>query len=207
MYIACEMSRKAVSNSKMGRPTGFSTEKALEAAMRVFWHKGFEGASLTDLTRAMGINRSSMYAAFGDKEALYQKALKRYTDGPMGWVESALQKPTARESIRALLEGSVTFLSDPTHPRCCFSVQGLATGDEGDNVRLSMIDWRKGFEKAVLQRLQRARNEGDLPASVNTADLAKYICTVWTGLAVQAASGASRWELTRIIQLALKTIP
>jgi AcrR family transcriptional regulator len=201
------MSRKSARNPKMGRPTGFSTDKALEAAMRVFWHKGYEGASLTDLTRAMGINRSSMYAAFGDKEALFQKALKRYTEGPMGWVQSALQKPTARESIRALLEGSVAFLSDPTHPRCCFSVQGLATGDESEPVRLSMIDWRKAFEHVVRDRLQRARNEGDLPKSVNPAELAKYICTVWTGLAVQAASGASRSDLSRIIELALKTMP
>src|SRR5262245_59506289 len=194
-------------NSKMGRPTGFSTDKALEAAMRVFWQKGYEGASLTDLTGAMGINRSSMYAAFGDKEALFQKALKRYTQGPMGWVESAIQKPTAGESIKALLEGSVAFLSDPTHPRCCFSVQGLATGDESEPVRLSMIDWRKGFERAVRERLQQARNEGDLPKIVNPTDLTKYICTVWTGLAVQAASGASRSELSRIIDLALKTMP
>lgn len=193
-------------NLKMGRPTGFSTDKALEAAMRVFWQKGYEGASLTDLTRAMGINRSSMYAAFGDKEALFQKVLKRYTDGPMVWVKSAIEKPTARESIRALLEGSVAFLSDSTHPRCCFSVQGLATGDEGDRVRLSMIDWRKAFEQIVRERLQRARNEGDLPKTMSPADLAKYICTVWTGLAVQAASGASRSELSRIIELALKTV-
>jgi AcrR family transcriptional regulator len=189
----------------MGRPTGFSTEKALEAAMRVFWQKGYEGASLTDLTRAMGINRSSMYAAFGDKEELFQKALKRYTDGPMGWVESALQKPTARESIKALLEGSVAFLSDPTHPRCCFSVQGLATGDQGEPVRISMIEWRKTFEQAVRERLQRAQRHGDLPKTANPTDLAKFIGTVWTGLAVQAASGASRSELSRVIELALQT--
>jgi AcrR family transcriptional regulator len=200
------MTRKSAKNPKMGRPTGFSTDKALEAAMRVFWQKGYEGASLTDLTRAMGINRSSMYAAFGDKEALFQKALKRYTDGPMGWVESALQKATARESIRALLEGSVAFLSDPTHPRCCFSVQGLATGDEGERMRMAMIDWRKAFEQVVRERLQRARHEGDLPKSVNPADLTKYICTVWTGLAVQAASGSSRSDLSHIIELALKTM-
>src|SRR5262249_51745137 len=110
------MTRRMTKNAKMGRPTGFSTEKALEAAMRVFWQKGYEGASLTDLTRVMGINRSSMYAAFGDKETLFQKALKRYTEGPMGWVQAALQQPTARQSVKALLEGSVAFLSDPTHP-------------------------------------------------------------------------------------------
>jgi len=200
------MTRKTTKSPKMGRPTSFSTDKALESAMRVFWQKGYEGASLTDLTRAMGINRSSMYAAFGDKEALFQKALKRYTDGPMGWVESALQKPTARESIQALLEGSVAFLSDTTHPRCCFSVQGLATGQEGESVRLSMIDWRKAFEQIVRERLQRARHDGDLPKTVNPTDLAKYIGTLWTGLAVQAASGATRSELSRIIDLALKTM-
>jgi AcrR family transcriptional regulator len=200
------MTRKSEKSPKMGRPTSFSTDHALEAAMRVFWQKGYEGASLTDLTRAMGINRSSIYAAFGDKEALFQKALKRYTKGPMGWVESALQKPTARESIRALLEGSVAFLSDTTHPRCCFSVQGLATGEEGESVRLSMIDWRKAFEQIVRERLKRARHDGDLPKTVRPTDLAKYIGTIWTGLAVQAASGATRSDLSRIIDLALKTM-
>src|SRR5215813_5038581 len=95
--FGADMTRQTVRRRKMGRPTGFLKEDALEAAMKVFWQKGYEGASLSDLTHGMGINRSSMYAAFGDKEALFQKVLTRYREGPLAWVQPALQKPTARD--------------------------------------------------------------------------------------------------------------
>ena len=201
------MRPKALERGKMGRPTGFSKEEALEAAMRVFWQKGYEGASLSELTEAMGINRSSLYAAFGDKEALFQQALDRYATGPLAFVQPAVEKPTAREFIQALLEGSVAFLSDPTHPRCCFSVQALATGDESESVRRSVTEWRNAWERTVKERLRRARLAGDLPKGVNPADFAKYLCTVWTGLAVQAASGATRSELARVVEIVVRSLP
>ena len=80
----------------IGRPRAFDIDKALDRALKVFWRKGFEGASLHDLTRAMGINRPSLYAAFGNKEALFRRALDRYDSGPAGYVHEALEEPTAR---------------------------------------------------------------------------------------------------------------
>jgi AcrR family transcriptional regulator len=79
------------SEMPMGRPRAFDIEKALDQALQVFWHKGYEGASLSDLTAAMGINRPSLYAAFGNKEELFRKALERYIEGPASYVEHALQ--------------------------------------------------------------------------------------------------------------------
>src|SRR5205085_6998653 len=106
-----------------GRPREFDVEKALDCALKVFWHKGYEGASLTDLTRAMGINRPSLYAAFGSKEGLFRKALDRYAEGPAAYVLEALNEPTARAVAERLLAGSADLLSDPRNPRGCLMVQ------------------------------------------------------------------------------------
>src|SRR4051794_41577350 len=89
--------------SPLGRPRGFDADEALDKAMKVFWAKGYEGASLPDLEKAMGINRPSMYAAFGNKHELFRKAMKRYGQGPTAFVPEALAKPTAREVVEHLL--------------------------------------------------------------------------------------------------------
>src|SRR3954465_13916988 len=94
-----------------GRPRTFDADKALDKALHVFWRKGFEGASLPDLTKAMGINRPSMYAAFGNKEQLFRKALDRYATGPAGYVCAALEAPTARAVVEKLLQGAINSQS------------------------------------------------------------------------------------------------
>src|ERR1700747_3031170 len=94
----------------VGRPRAFDVQHALDQALKVFWRKGYEGASLPDLTRAMGINRPSLYAAFGNKEGLSRKALERYSDGPAAYVREALEEPTARAVVETLLRGEVDML-------------------------------------------------------------------------------------------------
>src|SRR5881397_2597277 len=106
-----------------GRPRSFDLDKALDAALQVFWQKGYEGASLSDLTEAMGINRPSLYAAFGNKEALFRKVLDRYFAGPAAYVREALQEPTARAVVERLLLGAAESHSDPRHPQGCLAVQ------------------------------------------------------------------------------------
>src|SRR5712692_11317318 len=107
------MKSKRQAASTVGRPRAFDVDEALHLALEVFWRKGYEGASLPDLTRAMGINRPSLYAAFGNKEALFRKAIDRYDAGPAGYTYKALEKPTAREVVKALLEGIVRLLTKP----------------------------------------------------------------------------------------------
>jgi AcrR family transcriptional regulator len=194
--------------AKMGRPRGFAKNAALEAAMRVFWEKGYEGATLADLTEAMGINRSSMYATFGDKAALFRLAMARYAEGPAAYVQEALKQPTVRAVVEALLRGALELLTDPSHPRGCLSVQGaLACGSDAEPMKQAMIEWRKQGETDIQKRLQRARREGDLAKAVDPGDLARYISTVLTGLGVQAANGSSRAEMTRLVEMVLRSMP
>ena len=193
--------------SKMGRPRGFDENAALEAAMRVFWEKSYEGATLSDLTSAMGINRSSMYAAFGDKAALFRRTMERYREGPMRYMRDALEKPVLRDAVASLLHSTVLFLSQPGHPRGCFSVQAaLACGVEAEPIQQAMVEWRKAGEGALRKRFVMARRAGELAKDINPADFARFIATVMAGLAVQAVNGASRAEMKRTADLVLTAI-
>jgi len=193
---------------KTGRPREFSEDEALDAAMRVFWEKGYEGASLDDLTQAMRINRSSLYSTFGDKETLFRRVLSRYKAGPMGSVFAALEQPTARAAIETLLRSAVRFLGDATHPPSCLSLTGgLACGTGAEGVRRAMIDWRIGGLTRIQNRMRQARAEGDLPKDVDPKDLARYVAIVLHGLSVQAANGATATEMSRAVELALRSMP
>ncbi len=191
-----------------GRPREFDLDKALDRALSVFWRKGYEGASLPELTRAMGINRPSLYAAFGNKEALFRKTIDRYVEGPADYVRRALEEPTARAAGERLLAGSVELLTDPRNPRGCLMVQGaLACGEAAESVRRVLAARRAATEAAVRERFERARAEGDLPVGADPADLARYLVTVMRGMAVQAAGGATPEELRRVAEMAMRAWP
>ena len=192
----------------LGRPRAFDIDQVLESALRVFWRKGYEGTSLPDLTKAMGINRPSLYAAFGNKEELFRKALDLYAEGPAAFIREAVEKPTAREVVEHLLIGSAHLLTDPRNPCGCLAVQGaLACGESADPIRRELISRRAAMETAIRERLERAKLTGDLPPDSNPADLARYITTVSHGMAVHAAGGASREDLNRVVQIALQAWP
>jgi AcrR family transcriptional regulator len=191
-----------------GRPRNFDTGKALEAALNLFWRKGYEGTTLPDLTHAMGINRPSLYAAFGNKQSLFKKVIDRYTTGPASYVRAALAQPTARAVAEKLLKGAVENLTNPAHPRGCLAVQGaLACGDDADCMRQELIRHRESLVKALRARLSRAKREKDLPPDSNPSDLARYLATIMHGLSVQASSGATRKELQKVATLSLKAWP
>jgi AcrR family transcriptional regulator len=192
----------------LGRPRSFDSDKALDSALRVFWEKGYEGASLSDLTRAMGINRPSLYAAFGDKEALFRKVLDRYAEGPASYVSQALNEPTARAVVERLLRGAADSLTEPRNPHGCLFVQGaLACGNGAERIQKELSSRRAVGEAALRQRLKRAKSEGDLPPDSNPADLARYIVTVIHGMGIQAAGGATREQLRRVVQTVLRAWP
>ncbi len=193
---------------RLGRPRAFDADKALDRALAIFWRQGYEGASLPALTKAMGINRPSLYAAFGNKEALFRKAVERYEGGPAGYAHKALKKPTAREVVEALLEGIVALLTTPRNPGGCLMVQGaLACGKNANRIRQELASRRAAGVAAIRRRFRRAINEGDLPASADASGLARFVATVMHGLAVQAASGASRKELLRVTDMFLRMWP
>jgi AcrR family transcriptional regulator len=192
----------------IGRPRAFDKDEALDRALDVFWRKGYEGATLCDLTSAMGINPPSLYAAFGNKEGLFRQALDRYSEIRTAYWLEALKAPTARGVAEALLRGSAKFLTDSCHPRGCLAVQGaLASGTDAECIRGELANRRATSQARIRDRLKRAKKEGDLPADADPAALARYLATVIEGMAVQAAGGASRKELERVAETALRAFP
>jgi AcrR family transcriptional regulator len=191
-----------------GRPRTFDVDLALDCALKVFWRKGYEGTSLHDLTEAMGINRPSLYAAFGNKEELFRKALDRYAAGPAAHMREALEEPTARAVAERLLRKTADVLTDPCHPPGCLAVHGaLSCGEAAESIRQELNARRSASEAALRKRFERAKSEKDLPPVADPADLARYVMTVIQGMAVQAAGGASRDELRRVAETALRAWP
>jgi AcrR family transcriptional regulator len=190
---------------KMGRPRGFDEGAALDAAMRLFWERGYEGTSMADLTKAMGLNPPSIYAAFGDKKSLFTLAAKRYAEGPAQYQARALSEPTLREVILALFRNTVEFLTDSGHPSGCMTLTGaMACGVEANSAKEFMTEIRKQNEAGLKSRLQQARKSGELAADVNVDDYARYLSTLLGGLAIQAANGVSRKEMKRIADIAVR---
>lgn len=191
-----------------GRPREFDVDKALDRALQVFWRRGYEGASLPALTKAMRISRPSLYAAFGSKEGLFRQAIDRYVDGPAAATQEALNEPTARRVVERLFAASVELITDARNPRGCFLVQGaLACGETADCLRREMAARRDALVVALRERFERAVSERDLPADAEPADLARFVATVLHGMSVQAASGAKRDELERVAAIALEAWP
>jgi AcrR family transcriptional regulator len=197
-----------VEKAQIGRPREFDAEEALQKAMVVFWEQGYEGASLADLTERMGISRKSMYAAFGNKEELFRKALQRYSEGTVSYAVEALRAATAREVAETFLAGSVRANTRPGCPAGCLGVQGaLAVGETGRVARDILTEWRNGGQGLLRGRFERAVEEGDLPADADPDLIARYVMTIGNGMAVQAAGGASREDLQRVADAALRNWP
>ncbi|GAB2604391.1 TetR family transcriptional regulator [Paractinoplanes abujensis] len=191
-----------------GRPRKFDAEVALDRAIEVFWRHGYEAASLSDLTGAMGINRPSMYATFGNKEELFRMAVKRYAEQDMAYAREALGQPTAYGVIETFLRANADALTRPDRPAGCLSIQGgLAFGSDDGTVAGFLAGSRRAGEEALADRLRRAHDEGDLPAGTDPIALARYVMTVSEGNAVHAAAGADRAALHATVDFALRAVP
>ncbi|MGO1057093.1 TetR/AcrR family transcriptional regulator [Crossiella sp. CA198] len=188
-----------------GRPREFDVDAGLDAALRVFWRQGYAGAALTDLTEAVGVNRPSLYAAYGNKAELFRRALAHYSTHYATHLNEALAQPTAREAVEVFLRGAVTVTTTKGCPRGCLGVQGaLVAGPENEEIREELAQWRRDGELALRERFRRARLAGELPSTVDPADLARYVGTVGFGMSVQATGGASRAQLERVVELTLR---
>lgn len=191
----------------MGRPRAFDRDQALDQAMDVFWRHGYEGASLAELTRAMGVNPPSLYAAFGNKEGLFRAVLDRYGERRTSFMDEVIDAPTSRHVVERYLRGWAE-LGDPSKPAGCLILQsGLACGAGGEAVADELTERRKDPECRLRARFERARDEGDLPVGVDPAALARYLVAVTQGMSIQAAGGATPAELRQVAEMALKAWP
>lgn len=188
-----------------GRPRAFDPEAALDDAMRIFWRNGYEGASLSDLTKAMGINRPSLYATFGDKEELFRKVVERYSNGPGSYIGAALALPTARQAIEALLLGAVDSNTCPEYPAGCLMIKGFSTATE--HLRCELTARHQLSVDAIRDRLLRGQREGDLSPAVDIAVFTRFIDTIVGGIAYQATGGATRQQLYAVVQTAMQAWP
>ncbi|MDF9302077.1 TetR/AcrR family transcriptional regulator [Tritonibacter mobilis] len=192
----------------MGRRREFDVEEALDAALCVFWRKGYEGASYADLTAAAGVERPALYSAFGNKEALFRKALERYYETYMDFIPAALALPTAYAVARRMLFGALELHTRyPEQPGCLGINGSLAGSDEAEPVRKALIEARANGQAQLRERFERAQEDGDLPKSAHSDVLAAFILAVSHGMAVQAKAGFSREMLEEVAEQALVAFP
>lgn len=192
----------------MGRNREFDVDQALDAALCVFWSKGYEGASYTDLTQATGVERPALYSAFGNKEALFRRALARYYEHYLGFFPAALELPTSREVVARILYSAAELQTRyPEHKGCLLIHGTLACSDDAEPIRRALIDTRTNGESLLSERFERAKKERDLPENTNCAALAAFVMAVLHGMAVQAKAGFSRDMLEAVAEQALSTWP
>lgn len=191
--------------AERGRPRSFDRQAALRQAMNVFWAKGYDATSLTDLTSAMGINPPSLYAAFGSKENLFREAIALYSTSEGDDIWSGIeQAPTAREAIATMLRASAESFSRPGKPRGCMIVLSALNADKGNAAICEALrEHRVDNIKQLRQRLERDIAEGKLPAAIDTRAIATFYVTIQQGMSIQARDGASRKVLLTVADNAM----
>jgi len=190
-----------------GRPRGFDREQALEQAMDVFWRKGFEATTLTDLTKAMGINPPSLYATFGDKEGLFIEAVRRYYANVQEQC-SGCPQATAREYMEGFLTELAKLFTDTSHPRGCLAVMAMTTALESSpRMQQFLLEKRAASKARMRERIQQGVDEGELPRDTDVGALTNLYSAVISGMSLQAREGASRKTLLAMVDAAMRAWP
>src|SRR5215470_14498389 len=203
-----KVTKKVSKSIPPGRPKAFDPGMALDAALSVFWVRGYEGASLSDLTKAMGINKPSLYATFGDKAELFRKVVDRYMAQQGVVWEKALQEPTARLAVELILNTAADSLTSGQNPHGCLLVQSALTcSRESDCIKQELALKRAGSDSLLRDRFASAQAEGELLHNVDVAALSRYFSTILRGMSVEASAGATRQDLQNVIDLAMKAWP
>lgn len=196
-----------VSTRPRGRPRSFDREAALDQAVHAFWEHGYEATSVADLTRAMGIGAPSLYAAFGDKRALFAEVVDAYTARYGAFGERALaEEPTAGAAVARLLREAATEYADDAHPRGCLVISAAANCTTPE-VRDALRARREANVEAIRVRIASSVDAGDLPPDTDANALARYVGAVVQGMSQQSRDGATREELAAIAELALRAWP
>ena len=177
--------------------------------MHVFWEHGYEAASISDLTAAMGISPPSLYTAFGDKAQLFLEAIERYGKGPGGFGQRALdEEPTARRAVHRLLNEAADELTRDCHPLGCMMVMATTNCSvAAEHIQTALVK-RRALGVAMMQaRIQRGIDEGELPAATDAGTLANFYATVYQGMSMQAKDGATRASLVASVEMAMRSWP
>lgn len=190
-----------------GRPREFDASVALAAALRVFWSKGYESASLSDLTEAMGITRPSLYAAFGNKEALFRQALDLYAEEKLAYIGRALAAETARGVASNLLYGAIDTITGDECRGCLGVMASVACQSAEETIRDDVSQRTESSRAALVARMAQAISDGDFPAPVEADAITRYLMAVLQGMAIQAGSGANRAELQQVAEMTLAAWP
>ncbi|KTE38635.1 MULTISPECIES: TetR/AcrR family transcriptional regulator [unclassified Sphingopyxis] len=191
-----------------GRPREFCVDQALAEALHVFWAKGYDGASMTDLTEAMGITKPSLYAAFGNKEALFHKALDLYEQEKLEYGRAALEQPTARKVAEYYLRGAIDVHGGTDDPKGCMGlISSLACSPEAESIKADVVRRRASSQRLLVERFERAKAEGDIPAHVDAEGLTSVLYALLQGITVQAGAGATHAELERLVDTSMTLWP
>ena len=184
---------------RRGRPRQFRREEAVDAAIRVFWERGYDGASMTDLTDAMGITRSSLYAAFGSKQDLFLQALDRYEEARLLIAREALDAPKLHDAIKELLHQAVTAQCSPSSPRGCFMAMNAMQGsDEARLIRSEVLKRDRTFARLLAERIERAQQEGELAPDANIAGLTAHLRAILQGIVAGGHAGFDQGQLAAL---------
>ncbi len=188
-----------------GRPRSFDRQDALRRAMDVFWMKGFENASMAELTEAMGLKPPSLYAAFGSKEQLFREAVDYYAQTQGGGIwDKVPTAPTAREAIAGMLRASAEAYTRGPKPRGCMIVLAAPQMEGANPAVCDELKARRMENVAILERrLERAVAEGELPQGTDCHAVAAYFATVQHGMSIEARDGASRKTLLAVVDCAM----
>lgn len=193
--------------ARRGRPRQFDRDQALRKAMHVFWDQGFEATSLGDLTCALGLTATSIYAAFGSKELLFKEAVELYVadDGNAIW--RALVKPGhCRDALRAMLCDTVRVMCSSSSPRGCLVVMGdRGISSSGETIKLYLQEWRAKARDQLRMRFARAINEGDLALATDAAAVASMVMVFLNGISVESADGVPEQELLAAVEVFLSS--
>jgi len=196
---------------KRGRPRNFETDDVLDSALKVFWEHGFQSTNLSELTKATGLSKPSLYAAFGDKKSLYLTVLERYinllSERHVGILTN---EPNGRQAIEAFLHSLVNMFTNPNLPGGCFIITG--TADIGGlsvpkEIEVALHSALNNTETLIEQRLLKAQRDGQLQEGTNLKDLCKLFTTLIAGLAVQAKCGTSESTLNMVVTATMDTWP